>query len=145
MLSFVYLYKIKKIYVCVTIQVVCIQKNTYIDRFLPLPFRFFLYSVFLFFRKKKEIRKRDGYIQIKKKQTKIIVSLIYPKYKITISNTISLFEKKVTIYLSISSIEVEVDEIQIEMVEDLVLFVFVVIRKELFERVGMNYSMSRIE
>jgi hypothetical protein len=101
--------------------------------------------VFLFFRKKKEIRKRDGYIQIKKKQTKIIVSLIYPKYKITISNTISLFEKKVTIYLSISSIEVEVDEIQIEMVEDLVLFVFVVIRKELFERVGMNYSMSRIE
>jgi hypothetical protein len=56
-----------------------------------------------------------------------------------------MFEKKVTIYLSIKSIEVEEDEIQIEMVEDLTYFVFVVILKELFELVVMNYLMSKKE
>jgi hypothetical protein len=54
-----------------------------------------------------------------------------------------VFERKVTIYLSIKSSEVEVDEIQIEMVEDLMYFVFVVIQKELFELIVMNYLMSR--
>ncbi len=50
-----------------------------------------------------------------------------------------------TIYLSINSIEVEEDEIQIEMVEDLTYFLFVVIQKELFELVVMNYLMSKKE
>jgi hypothetical protein len=54
-------------------------------------------------------------------------------------------EKTMTIYLSINSIEVEEDEIQIEMVEDLTYFLFVVIQKELFELVVMNYLMSKKE
>jgi len=40
-----------------------------------------------------------------------------------------MFEKTMTIYFSINSIEFEEDEIQIEMVEDLIYFVFVVIQK----------------
>jgi hypothetical protein len=54
-------------------------------------------------------------------------------------------EKRMTIYFSINSIEVEEDEIQIEMVEDLTYFLFVVIQKELFELVVMNYLMSKKE
>jgi hypothetical protein len=56
-----------------------------------------------------------------------------------------MFEKKVTIYLSIKSIEFEEDVIQIEMVEDLKDFVFVVIQIELFEIIVMNYLMSKKE
>jgi len=54
-------------------------------------------------------------------------------------------EKTMNIYFSINSIEVEEDEIQIEMVEDLTYFLFVVIQKELFELVVMNYLMSKKE
>lgn len=56
-----------------------------------------------------------------------------------------MFEKKVTIYFSINPIEVEEDEIQIEMVEDLGNFVFVVIQKELLESAVMNCLMSKKE
>lgn len=56
-----------------------------------------------------------------------------------------MFEKKVTIYFSIYPIEVEVDVIQNEMVEDLIDFLFVVIQKELFEVIVMNYLMSKKE
>jgi hypothetical protein len=72
-----------------------------------------------------------------KKEEKII--------QIIILNTISMFEKKVTIYFSINPIEVEEDEIQIEMVEDLGNFVFLVIQKEVFESVVMNCLMSKKE
>jgi hypothetical protein len=43
------------------------------------------------------------------------------------------------------TIEVELDENQIEMVEVLIDFVYVVILRELFELIEMNYLMSRIE
>jgi len=133
----------KDIYVCDYLVSLYIAKHLY--RSISTLALSFFFCIVCFCSLGKKRNKKERWLYSNKKKTKIIVSLIYPKYKITISNTISLFEKKVTIYLSISSIEVEVDEIQIEMVEDLMLFVFVVIRKELFERVGMNYSMSRIE
>jgi hypothetical protein len=44
-----------------------------------------------------------------------------------------MFERKITIYPSIYSNGVEVDEIRIEMVENLMQFEFEVIQKELFE------------